>query len=86
LAKFEINKACDLIWEKISAADKFVQNNQPFKTIKTDTKKGIEQIAYLLRELAVITKLLFPILPETAAKMLEALMRNKVETALFLRK
>src|ERR1035437_113690 len=86
ISKFEINKACDLIWEKISAADKFVQENQPFKTIKTDQKKGSEQIEYLLREIAMIARLLVPILPGTSAKISEALLKNKVETALFLRK
>ncbi len=86
ISKFEINKACDLIWEKISIADKFVQENQPFKTIKTDQKKGSEQIDHLLREIAVIASLLVPILPATSAKISEALAKNKVETPLFLRK
>jgi methionyl-tRNA synthetase len=27
---YEINKVCDDIWERITAADKFIQEHQPF--------------------------------------------------------
>ncbi len=83
---YEINKVCDDIWERIQAADKYIQENEPFKTIKTDKKKGEEQIKHLLGELVHIGAALAPILPETSEKIAKALKDNKIETPLFMRK
>jgi methionyl-tRNA synthetase len=55
---YEINKVCDDIWARITAADKFIQDHQPFKTIKTDKAKGEHEIAHLLEEVAHIGILL----------------------------
>ena len=85
-AKFEINKVCDDIWNRIQATDKFIQENQPFKTIKIDEKKGKEQISFLLASIYHIAKVLEPILPETSMKILNAIKAGKVENPLFLRK
>lgn len=83
---YEINKVCDDIWHRITAADKFIQDHQPFKTIKTDKAKGEHEIAHLLEEVAHIGILLEPILPETSKKIAEAVKKNKVEAPLFARK
>jgi methionyl-tRNA synthetase len=83
---YEINKVCDDIWARITAADKFIQDHQPFKTIKTDKAKGEHEIAYLLEEVAHIGILLEPILPETSAKIAKAIKENKIESPLFMRK
>ncbi len=83
---YELNKVCDFIWSKIQAADKFIQENQPFKTVKTDVKKGKEQIEFLLGEVAEISILLEPLMPETSEKIKKAIGDNKIESALFMRK
>jgi len=83
---YEINKVCDDIWARIQSADKYIQDNQPFKTIKTDIKKGKEQILHLLEEVAHVGILLAPILPKTSEKIAKAIKDNKIETALFMRK
>ncbi len=83
---YEINKVCDDIWERIQNADKYVQENQPFKTIKEDIKKGQEQIIHLLNEVAHIGILLEPILPETSNKIEKAIKENKIANPLFMRK
>jgi methionyl-tRNA synthetase len=77
---------CDGIWGKIAAADKFIQENVPFKLIKTDPEKGKAHIQYLLDEVFTIAVMLRSILPETSAKIIDALKKNKVESPLFLRK
>jgi methionyl-tRNA synthetase len=51
---YEINKVCDDIWERITAADKYIQEHQPFRTIKTDKAKGEHEISHLLEEVAHI--------------------------------
>ena len=83
---YEIHKVCDDIWHRIQAADKYIQDNQPFKTVKVDKKKAEEQIAFLLGEVAHVGILLAPILPSTSEKIAEAIKANKIETALFMRK
>ncbi len=83
---YEMNKVCDDIWARIQAADKFIQEHSPFKTIKTDKAKGEHEIAHLLEEVAHIGILLEPILPETSAKIAQAIKDNKISAPLFMRK
>ena len=82
---YEINKVCDDIWSRIQLADKYIQENQPFKTIKTDEKRGREQILYLLKELSYIGILLESIMPETSTKIAKAIKENKINEPLFMR-
>ncbi len=84
--KYEINKVCDAIWDRIALADKYIQQNEPFKTIKTDKEKGEEQIKYLLNEVFSIGISLYPIMPETAEKIIKAIKDNKIKEPLFMRK
>ena len=87
LEKFEIQKAVDLIWQKIAEADKMIQETQPFKLVKTDKEKGVVIIETLVRELYMIGEMLNPVMPETSKKIKELVKENKVPAApLFLRK
>jgi methionyl-tRNA synthetase len=83
---YEINKVCDDIWERITAADKYIQEHQPFRTIKTDKAKGEHEIMHLLEEVAHIGVLLTPILPGTSEKIAKAISENKITEPLFMRK
>lgn len=87
LEKFEINKAVELIWTEISSMDKFIQENQPFKVVKTDKEKGQKMIADLVVRLYSVARMLNPILPETSVKIKELVKQNKTpEKPLFARK
>jgi len=87
LEKFEITKACDFIWDEISAMDRFIQENQPFKVIKTDKPAGQKMITELVVRLYSVARMLNPILPETSAKIKVLIKENKSpEVSLFLRK
>ncbi len=87
MEKFEINKAADIVWQKISEADEYVQKNEPFKKIKTDetgAKKDIAHLLFLLHEIAFHLQ---PILPQTAGTILDLVSSSKIPTApLFPRK
>lgn len=83
---YEINKVCDDIWSKIQELDKYIQDNQPFKTVKIDLEKGKSQISYLLSSVHQIANSLKPILPDTSAKILRSIDQGKVSEPLFLRK
>lgn len=87
LEKFEINKACDFIWDEIGSMDKFIQENQPFKLVKTEKKAGQKMISDLVIKLYSIARMLNPILPETSQKIKELVKQNKIpEKPLFARK
>lgn len=91
IERFEIQKAVDLIWDKIAEADKKIQETQPFKLIKDQNmerrKEGSIIIQDLVQELNIIAELLTPLLPETSEKILNLIKENKTpEKPLFARK
>ena len=68
--RYEFKKALDVIWERIQISDKFVQETEPFKTIKTDPEKAKRDVKELLESVWEIGVLLEPLLPETSKKIL----------------
>lgn len=87
LNTFEINKAVEHIWSHISEMDKFIQENQPFKVVKTDKEKGQKMISDLVVKLYSVAKMLSPILPETSERIKDLIKQNKTpEKPLFERK
>lgn len=86
-ASFEINKVCDDIWSRIQETDKFIQEYQPFKTVKTDAEKGKQQISFCLASIWHIAHALEAIIPETSKIILEGVKNGKMpEKPLFMRK
>ncbi len=85
--QFDISKAMSLIWGELNYMDGIIQSVQPFKLVKTDKEKGIEEIQMLVKRLDRVASTLQPFLPETSKKIKEAIKLNKMpETPLFLRK
>jgi methionyl-tRNA synthetase len=86
LNKFEIGKATNLIWQKISELDLKIQTEQPFKIVKTDKEKGDKIISELVVGLYSVAEMLLPILPATSEKIKELIKSNKMpEKPLFQR-
>ncbi len=84
---YEINKAADYIWAEIGSMDLFIQQNQPFKVVKTDKIAGQKMISDLVVRLYSVARMLYPIMPETSSKIKELIKNNKSpETPLFIRK
>ncbi len=85
--QFEISKACDFIWTEITEMDKFIQENQPFKVVKTNKESGQKMITELIVRLYSVAKMLNPIMPKTSEKIKKLVKENKSpEKPLFLRK
>jgi len=82
---FGLNKAMDLIWEKISELDLHIQKTEPFKLIKTDEKKAKEILVELVLGLQNIALMLKPFLPQTSEKILKSVGLNKMPETLFPR-
>jgi len=84
---FEFTKAAHLVWEKITQADKKIQETEPFKLIKTDREKAVRIIEELVTEIWSIATLLKPFVPETAEKIKETIKKWQMpEAPLFARK
>jgi methionyl-tRNA synthetase len=87
LETFDIKKAADFVWGKVSELDKTIQETQPFKVVKVDEEKGKEMITDLVLKLYTIAQMLNPLMPETSKLLKQLIKENKKpESPLFLRK
>ncbi|MEI8327588.1 MAG: methionine--tRNA ligase [Candidatus Taylorbacteria bacterium] len=84
---FNLQKAMNVIWEKIAVLDQRIQKEQPFALVKTDKEKGTTLISELVAALGEVAVMLQPFLPETAHKISTCIRENKMPAApLFVRK
>ena len=84
---FDFKKVMDYIWSEVESLDKFIQETEPFKVIKTDEAKGKELITTMVTRLYQIARMLNPVMPETNEKLKQLIKANKKpEAPLFLRK
>ncbi len=86
LQYFEIKKAADEIWAHIVRADQFIQRTEPFKKIKIDAEGAKADLKQLLADLWLISSLLTPFMPKTAASIQETLRSGAAAQPLFPRK
>ena len=86
LGSFDINMAVKSVSQALAWADRYIQQEEPFKLVKTDPAKAKEIIKVSLEDLFVIAEKLQPLLPSTSAKILECIRENKMpEKPLFNR-
>lgn len=84
---FEMNKAADFVWDKISQLDGLVEETQPFKKIKTSPKEAKADVAKMVHGLWEIAVLLRPLMPETSDIMKHAIEeKTPPQEPLFARK
>lgn len=87
LDTFELNVAMEAIWKQVNDLDKFVQETEPFKTVKTNPQKAHADIQTVVQGLATIAVKLQPLLPTTAETIIQTIKTGKKpEQPLFLRK
>jgi len=87
IEKYAMNRAMDAVWACVDWADRSIQQEQPFKKIKTDQAGAKKDIEILLSDLIQISEMLAPFMPETSAKIVGAVKNGKMpETSLFPRK
>ncbi|MFA6416110.1 MAG: methionine--tRNA ligase [Candidatus Paceibacterota bacterium] len=83
---FDIGRATDLIWQKITELDLKIQATQPFKLIKEARPAAEKIVAELVQGVAEIAEMLSFIMPATAEKIKVLIKENKMPEPLFLRK
>jgi len=87
LNNYNLKLAIDMIWECINWADKYIQQEEPFKLIKTDKVKAKEIIEILLSDLMQISEMLEPFMPQTSKTIKNLIKENKMpEKPIFPRK
>jgi methionyl-tRNA synthetase len=86
LERFEFNKALDMAAKRIQALDQKINATAPFTVVKTDPEKGKVLITDLVKELAAILYMLWPVIPEKGHVIWEAIKQNKKPENLFPRK
>jgi methionyl-tRNA synthetase len=87
IRNYNLKLAMDSIWACIGWADKYVQQEEPFKLIKTNEAEARYVIEILLSDLMQISEMLEPFMPETAKKIRDCILDNKAPLQpLFLRK
>lgn len=85
LDEYRFNEAMDFIWDKIQEVDRRINEEEPYKVIKTDQVTGKAQIQFLKSELLEVAKQLAPFMPDTSEKILAAVRENKKPENLFPR-
>jgi methionyl-tRNA synthetase len=87
LSNFNLKTALDRIWFFLSIYDLTIQNDAPFKLIKTEPEVAKNLMKGLVAGLYNIATMLEPFLPETAEKIKKCVLENKKPAQpLFLRK
>ncbi|MDZ7726451.1 MAG: methionine--tRNA ligase [Candidatus Campbellbacteria bacterium] len=86
LDAYEFNRAMDYLWREMSELDEIIQEEEPFKLIKTDPDKAKETVAYLAIRLGDIAALLTVAMPETGKRIRELLEEREMPEPLFPRK
>ena len=69
---FEPQKALEYLVNEVREMDSFIATEQPFKKVKTDELSAKEDVARLMLNLFYMGVLLEPFMPETSAKIVEA--------------
>ncbi len=77
--EYKFSEALQHIWQKVSEANKYIDEMKPWVLVTSDGTKFSEVMEVLLGQLASIAILLQPFMPETSEKIKRALKTGKVE-------
>lgn len=71
LSEYRFNDALSFVWKKISALDKFINEEKPWDLLKKHDIRVKDILAHAVDQIQEIAALLEPFLPDTAAKIEE---------------
>lgn len=67
--KFEFSKSLEATWQLITAADKYIVEQAPWKLFKAKDDSALDEVLYNIADtLRIVTVLAAPVLPESCAK------------------
>lgn len=71
LMHYRFSDALTFIWKKITATDRFINEEKPWELVKNDTQKAKKVLAHCVVQIQEIAALLGPFMPETSGKIIE---------------
>ena len=77
MMEYRVNEALEFIWKKISRADKYINDTQPWLLEGGKLKKILN---YLVKEIREIALLLTPFMPETSRKIRKQFSSSKIKS------
>jgi methionyl-tRNA synthetase len=83
---YNLQSAMNIIWQQIGEIDKTIQETEPFKLVKIDKEAAVKIIREQVLKIDLVARMLLPFLPETSAKISQAIKENKKPENLFSRK
>lgn len=85
--RFDYAEVTESLWAEITDLDKYISDTEPFKTFKVDPDKARADVHHVITGLARVSVLLQPIMPTTAEKIKQLIIkREKPSDPLFGRK
>jgi methionyl-tRNA synthetase len=90
IEQYVLNEAMDLIFEEVKKGDRYMQEHEPYKHIKSEDvaerEKAKEDIIKMVRHIYHIAEALEPFMPGTSQKIKDTVRANKKPETLFARK
>jgi methionyl-tRNA synthetase len=84
--ELNFHKASEIAWNYIAEVDKYIQQTEPFKLVKTNPEEGKKIIEELVSRLYIIAHMVEPFIPTASKQILEAIDRfEKPEVPVFNR-
>ena len=77
MLEYKVNEALEFVWEKISKADKYINDTQPWLL---EGEKLNKILNYLVKEIREIALLLTPFMPETSKKIRQQFSGPKIKS------
>ncbi|HET9641308.1 MAG TPA: methionine--tRNA ligase [Candidatus Paceibacterota bacterium] len=85
LDAFEFKDAMEHVWQRIQTVDRRMNEEEPYKVVKTDPERGKAILQTMVQDLHEIGQALAPFMPDTSRRILEAVAANKKPENLFPR-
>ena len=84
--ELNLHKASEIAWGYVAELDKYIQQTEPFKLVKTNPEEGKKIIAELVSRLYTIAHMTEPFIPTASKQILEAIEKfEKPEIPVFNR-
>jgi methionyl-tRNA synthetase len=77
LARFDVQRAAQVVWHEAGELDRFLQESQPWSVVKIDPEKAKADIMTARERLARIASMLSIFMPETSLRILSHVKENK---------
>lgn len=79
MEEFRFNDALEVTWKLVGFCDKYINDNKPWESVKTDKKKLEIILSNLIYCISEISDLIAPFLPETSEKIKNQIKAGKSE-------